>query len=83
MHGVFWITRKILRVPAPKVAADQALQIAIGEAVRRGHGPLGSPTTSERLHTWVIWLEPLMRPCRIVEVDNQTGQVIKYLAPPR
>jgi hypothetical protein len=83
MHGLFWTTRKILRVPAPKVTADQALQIAIGEAVRRGHGPLSRPTVHERLHSWVIKLNPVLVHPPIVEVDNQTGQIVHYLVAPR
>jgi hypothetical protein len=83
MHGLFWMLRKIMRVPAPKVAADQALQIAIAEAVRRGHGPSSRPTIHEHIHIWAIRLDPKLVHPRIVEVDNQTGQIVNYLVPPR
>ena len=83
MSWIFRLLRKALRTPAPSVTQDAALRIAAEEAIRRGDIPPRDPIAREGVKAWSVWLDSAFRPSRIVEIDNQTGEVRRYIAPPR
>ena len=90
MRWLLRMTRKFLGVQPPQVTPEQAIQIALEELAHRGgelrrssrFQPRG-PRAKEGLRVWRVWLDPDFLPPRIVEIDNQTGQVRRYFAPPR
>lgn len=84
------VLRRLLRIAPPNVTRDQAVVIAIsemqkrGESLMRGEGlSARPPVVHEGLRSWSIWLDPNYRPCRVVVIDNQTGDVLQWLSPPR
>jgi hypothetical protein len=83
MSWMMHLIRKLLGIPQPSITRDAALQIASNEAAERGDIPPRDPTVQEGLRIWLVLLDPSIVPCRIVEIDNQTGQVKRYLSPPR
>ena len=90
MRVILHVLRKTSsRLPPPKVARDEAIQIALA-GIRGAQipGPLQvagarGPSACEGLRDWTILLEPDFKPCRQVVVDNQTGRVLKYISAAR
>lgn len=74
--------RRVLGMPAPSITRDAALRIASEEAARRGDSPPLHPIVHEGLRVWIAWLDSSLRPSRVVEIDNQTGEIKRYIAPP-
>ncbi len=90
MNAWLRLLRMLFHVPAPRITREQAVEIALAEAVRRDAPALRSshytsprPSAREGLRDWRVWLEPDFRPCRVVVIDNQTGEVKAYVAPSR
>lgn len=84
------LLRRLLRIPAPKITHEQAVKIALAELDRRGSRLMPShnyasrgPVVQEKLRVWAVWLDPGFRPCRVVVIDNQTGEVMAFHALPR
>jgi hypothetical protein len=83
MRWVIRFFRWVGGMPEPAVGREAALRIAREEAVRRGDIPPRTAAVHEGVRTWRVWLDSGLRPSRVVEIDNQTGQVRRYLSPPR
>ncbi len=90
MRLVMRFLRKLLGLPTPQVTSEQALRIALDEMARMGQNLRGnslpnprSPTAKEGLKVWTVCLDTDSLPQRLVEIDNQTGKVMKYFSPPR
>jgi len=87
MNWLLGITRLLLRLPPPRISPAEAVQLAVAEVARRGgglkHPPAEPPKAMEGLRDWEVWLDPGFIPSRVVVVDNQTGEIKKYLSPPR
>ncbi|HEY1066310.1 MAG TPA: hypothetical protein VGE52_09385 [Pirellulales bacterium] len=78
------VLRWLLRVPAPLVSREQALEIA-----RRDFPPgddgwtWEDPTVVEGLREWRVVSRRGQAPARWVCVCQQTGRVVDFVAPPR
>ncbi|HEX8875566.1 MAG TPA: hypothetical protein VF777_02380 [Phycisphaerales bacterium] len=84
------LIRRIRSIPEPRISREQAIQLAIAEAMRHNNGEWSQPTgatrpprADEHLRYWWVWLEPDIRPSRVAKIDNQTGAVLLYDFPPR
>ncbi len=78
---IFWIIRKIRRIPQPRITRKEAVEIAERFCKERGW-TIEKPSVNEELRTWLIWLEGLMRPSPFVVIDQQTGDVLESGCPP-
>jgi hypothetical protein len=89
-----WIKRAIrglLRIPVPRITAEQALQITLGEMQERGQRLIETqvdcrrpgPVVYEGVRTWRVLLDPDAVPTRVAKIDNQIGEVTDYSIPPR
>lgn len=88
MKSVLCTLRALLRQPPPKITRGQAIEIALAELARRDAAPLQMPDargllTHESIRVWTVLMDPDFKPCRRVVIDNQTGEVIKYVGFPR
>jgi hypothetical protein len=88
MKAVLRALRKLLRLPAPKISRQQAIEIALAELTRRSSAPLQTqlgrgPLAREGLKDWTVLLDPDFKPCRRMIIDNQTGEIVKYVSLPR
>jgi hypothetical protein len=90
MIWYFRILRRLLRIGPPRVSRGQAVEIAVNEMNRRGESLACAresdtclPTAHEGLRSWSVCLNPDFRPCCTVVIDNQTGEVLQWLSPPR
>ena len=72
------LLRKVLGIPSPRVSASEAIRIARNHA--GGHEISVQPEIIEGIRNWVILLDPDFRPCRRVVVDNQTGEIKKFIS---
>ncbi len=79
------VVRAICRIPRPQVSGERAIEIALGEANRRGSGSRGpavpsssGPRVIERVRSWEVIIDPGIRPSRRVLIDNQSGRVLAY-----
>ncbi len=68
--------RRLLRLPAPLISAEKAVQIAKIECQIKGWG-WGQPRVSEGIKTWRIWADRNTKPSAFVVVDQQTGRVVR------
>ncbi len=71
----FWITRKILRIPPPRIARTEAIEIA-GRFCKEVGWTIEKPIVTEKLRTWVVWVEGGMKPSPFVAIEQQTGDVV-------
>ena len=74
--------QKLLRVPAPRVAAEDALRIARAEAARR-EVKVGRLIVHEGLRKWIVWIDSDSKGSPVVEIDNQNGDIVKWVSLPR
>jgi hypothetical protein len=84
------LIRRIRLIPEPRISRAEAIQRAIAEAMRHNKGEWTQaagathpPQAHEHLRYWSVWLEPDIRPSRVVQIDNQTGAVLLFGVPPR
>ena len=79
----FDIGRFLLRVPAPRVSRDQAIEIARNYFYEKYSNPVISfePYVKEQLRTWAVCCTFSLRPQLWVFIDNQTGEVTKEIHP--
>jgi len=82
MKGFLRLLRKVLRIPAPQVNGDKALQIAEAEAHRR-EAKLGRMVAHEGLRRWSVWIDADSKGSPVVEIDNCTSEVMKWTSLPR
>jgi len=87
MNSFLHLLRKALRLPPPRISREQAIEIALAHLAKCGESFIQcdndhGPTVSEGLKTWIVSLDPDVIPCRVAVVDNQTGEVVKFVSPP-
>jgi len=82
MKWAFWVLRKLLRIPPPRISREQALQIAKADAEKWGTG-VGKTAALEGLRRWIVLTHSDTRGSPCIYIDNQTGDVLERGATPR
>ena len=78
MKSLRSLLRRVLRIPAPRVDAAGAIQIARAEAARQ-NAMMGRVVVREGPHKWAIWLNADFKGGAVVEVDKQTARVERWM----
>jgi hypothetical protein len=68
--------RRLLRIPAPRISAEQALSRARAECDRRGW-KWDRPVLIEGLRRWLVWADGTRKPSAFVVLCQQTGEVVR------
>lgn len=82
MKWLFWLLRKMLFIPNPRITREQALEIAHRQAETKGW-KFDNPRAVEELREWRICTNGKYRPSPWVLICNQTGEVVRSRRPPR
>jgi hypothetical protein len=74
-----WIAvGRFLRIPPPKVSAEQAACLAYAEA-RRREAQRGFVDVREGLRTWIVKVDRDTKNGPVVIIDKNTGEVLKWI----
>lgn len=76
------LIRTVLFLPGPRISREQALRLAHCYAAEQGR-LTGSPRVIEQLKSWMIWFDRDSKSSPWVQIDNQTGAVLKSGRPPK
>ncbi len=68
--------RLLLRIPPPRISAEQALATARAECDRRGWR-WDRPALIEGLRRWRVWADGTSKPSAFVAICQQTGEVLR------
>ena len=82
MKWVYRALRKLMGVPEPQINRDEALRIAQTEVEKRGLR-MGIPAVYEGIKTWTVWIRSDCKGGPFVVIDSRTGQILKWVSPPR
>lgn len=78
MTGWMWrAVRWVLRYPPPRVGSEDARRLAEEEA-RRRDAWVGKVVVYEGLKYWEVWINADFKSSAYVQIDNQTGRVVKW-----
>ena len=76
------LLRKLLRLPGPRVTANEASCIGREEAAKRA-AKVGRTVVREGLRRWIVWIDADVKGSPVVEIDNRTGEVLRWAVLPR
>jgi hypothetical protein len=70
------LIRRLLRIPPPRISAEQALAMARAECDRRGWR-WDRPVLIEGLRHWRFWADGNCKSSAFVVICQQTGEVVR------
>jgi len=79
---MFWLIRKLLFIPAPKISKAEAVRLACVVADEKGWVS-SAPKAIEELRTWMVWLNSDQKGGPFVVIDQQTGETVHSGCPLR